>query len=225
MAVAGRSCRRSTWPVARRAGEAALDRHAIEPVCLLVPPIALRQVEHDGVQRRRRIRFSRRSPTRPMRAARRTRPWRTATPCRWSSVAIHRHAVEGGADVQVQQGLQHRRGDVGVGDVAGMVAMSGAIMPEPLAMPAMRTLTPSIALGVAPWEGVRGHDAQTDLRPGVSRARPASTSGERAVIFVVQHHHADNAGQRPTLTSRWRQSSVWRPRRPCGARRRPRPCR
>ena len=31
-------------------------------------------------------------------------------------VAVHRHRVEGGADVQVQQGLQHRRGDVGVGE-------------------------------------------------------------------------------------------------------------
>ena len=76
-----------------------------------------------------------------------------------------------------------------------MVAMSGAIMPLPLAMPVMRTGVPPIsavrvdALG----EGVRGHDAARGGFPAALRQRGVQR-GQGGGDPLVRQHLADHAG-------------------------------
>ena len=65
-----------------------------------------------------------------------------------------------------------------------MVAMLGAIMPEPLAMPAMRTLTPSISASAkAPLANVSVVMMADAAAGQLSAATPSVISSSRAVIF------------------------------------------
>ncbi len=99
--------------------------------------------------------------------------------------------------MQVQQGLQHRRGDVGVGDDEGQhgrhVRRDHA---RPLGEAGDLDLDAlDLALGVrALGEGVRGHDAQTRLGPGVGLQTGLDVGQAGGDLGVVQHH-ADHPGR------------------------------
>uniref|UniRef100_A0A0N4ZZN3 PE-PGRS family protein n=1 Tax=Parastrongyloides trichosuri TaxID=131310 RepID=A0A0N4ZZN3_PARTI len=112
-------------------------------------------------------------------------------------VAVHGDAVEGGADVQVQQGLQHRRGDVGVGDDEGQ--HGGHVRRDharalgdagDLHLDAFDLTFRVRALG----EGVRGHDAEAGLSPGVGLQARFDVGQAGGDLGLVQHH-ADDPGR------------------------------
>ena len=76
-----------------------------------------------------------------------------------------------------------------------MVAMSGATMPEPLAIPASVTGTPWIAaVAIAPLAKVSVVMIACAAASMPSARRPAASSSTRAVIFSTAQALADHAG-------------------------------
>ncbi len=79
---------------------------------------------------------------------------------------------------------------------ASIVAMSGAIMPAPLAMPLIRTrLRRSRPRGGELREGVGGHDRARGLGPAAARPAPAGAIIEHALEPFGGQRLADHAGR------------------------------
>ena len=78
-----------------------------------------------------------------------------------------------------------------------MVAMSGWIMPEPLAMPAMVTSVAPMRCGrnAALGEGVGGADRLRGVAPGVRARAPSCRPGSAAAILATGKRLADHAGR------------------------------
>ncbi len=86
-----------------------------------------------------------------------------------------------------------------------MVAMSGAIMPEPLAMPEIRTLTPSIShSAVEPLGKVSVVMMPEPALAQLSGDRPVWMSGSLAVILASSNTTPITPVE-ASMTARWRQ--------------------